>query len=549
MNRRNIKPRELLAVHPDHIRREPGAMWWDSGIEVPPNEQIGTVCVVHVRGALEHHHCRDADSYDDIRTRVHDAMCNEESRAVVLCLDTPGGVVSGLNETVAALRKMAEEHGKPLIAHVDGLCASAGYALSCSCSEFYLTNSAITGSVGVISMIVSQERADKKAGIDVVTIKSGARKDDGHVHVPISADAVDEEQRRVDKLAQQFFRIVSRARGLSPAKVQSFQAGIFLGKEAVKSGLADAVLSLDALLGQLNDGGVKKKVLAPVAQPESTSTTKNGTPSAKRRTGMTLNALIRQTKAALAKEKDPKKAASLATALASFTASLEAAKRVKKVVKYEMESTDEGDEDEAAEEEAAEEESEESEKGNETDRKEGDDDSDDGGDDDGDSDDDEAAEEEEEAEEAEEAEEEEERMAAKGKRAANTSARVTALEMELKRLRADTERRNTKALIDEARAARRITPGEAKQLAKQPRAVVKALLAMRKKPLVTTDDDSLIVPDGRPGADLPAAVLKQIDTAVTAANCKTPEDAAKLREALMTDHRKQRAVSNGAGRF
>lgn len=551
MTRRLIKNREALAHLEDRLQREPGAIWWDNGVEIPPNELIGRTCVVHVRGSLEHHHTEGSDSYEDIRCRVYEALCTEECDQVVLCLDTPGGVVAGLNETVFALRRMAREHGKPLIAFVDGLCASAGYALSCACQEFYLTASSITGSVGVISMVVSQARADKKAGIDVITITSGARKDDGHIHVPISADAVDAETTRVNQLAQQFFKIVSKARGLPVPKIQGLEAGIFLGKDAVKVGLADAVLSFEGLLSQLEDGESMKKVLAPAAQSGTESKT-SGTPKATTESHMTLHALIRQTKAALAKSTDDKQKLSLRAALSKLEAAYEAAKRVKKVVKYEMESTDdegddEGDDEaEEAEEADEEEESEESEsksakkakmKGNETDRKEGDDDGDDDSDD-GDSDDDGDDEAEEEEEESAKG-----KMKGKAKMAAVRGA-IDGLKARIDRLERDTVRRNTDARIEQSLARKLISPATARQLRKAPAAEVRAYLKFAKSPLVHAEHDEATVPDGREHADLSAMESKEIDRAVASSGLDA-EAAGKLREELVSEARKARL--NGAG--
>jgi ClpP class serine protease len=44
---------------------------------------------------------------------------------------------------------------------------------------------------------------------------------------------------------------VESARPVSAKEVQSYEAGIFLGKDAVKAGLADAVCSWDDLLEEI----------------------------------------------------------------------------------------------------------------------------------------------------------------------------------------------------------------------------------------------------------------------------------------------------------
>ena len=125
------------------------------------------------------------------------------------------------------------------------MAASAAFAIACACDERYAPPSAIIGSIGVISTMVSQAEADAKAGLDVRLITSGARKADGHLHAPLTEGAIEAETARVAKLAKAFFKIASKATGLSVATIEGFQAGIYLGPDAEKRGLIDSVMSWD----------------------------------------------------------------------------------------------------------------------------------------------------------------------------------------------------------------------------------------------------------------------------------------------------------------
>ena len=252
---------EALAWRADKrgIHSAPGAMFWGMAPPPPPNDEIDGVVVVNVRGAIEHHADTIAlgdgsifhlvESYDRIRECA--AMGFESGRAVVFRIDSPGGVVSGLNECVRDLQRMRKDAGVPLYGFCDEMATSAAFALMCACDEVWTPPAGILGSIGVISLMASFVGADEKAGIQVVTIASGARKTDGHAHTAITDDAVAAEQVRVDDLAMQFFKIASKARGLSVDTIQGYEAGLFLGRKAVKAGLADGVSGwagfLDAL--------------------------------------------------------------------------------------------------------------------------------------------------------------------------------------------------------------------------------------------------------------------------------------------------------------
>jgi ClpP class serine protease len=618
LTRRLVKPREALAIMPEELQSNREAMWWDSWTSIPANTRCGTVAVVAIRGSLDHHSGHGRDSYEAILERVRCAFTGEDvtaaarqrsywdedvvvpepspPSAVVLRIDSPGGVVSGLNQTVFALRAMAKRAGIPLIAYADEMAASAAYALACSGEEIVIPPAGVAGSVGVISTMFDQVAADAKMGLRFVTLTSGARKADGHPHVPISDAAQAAELRRVEKLARQFYKLVAAVRPLSVKDLEGLEAGIFLGKEAVRAGLADAVMSWGDFIATLGGSPPVKRKLAESGQSESHSKN-NGTSGATRATEkpmslVALKALVTRTEAALKKEADPKKKAALTSALAAHQASVEAYKKTKYVKETEEEESggDEEDEDEE-------------EKGNETDRKEGDEPpGDDDDDPDGDEEDEDEDEEEEEAKASAEEEEEAKKSAsaivsatgltgtaAKAARVAIRTAVKAALERARSRrsssvaivdavrkmtgkrsagaiiatlqgrlsasaevqarvaaLEKDARQKRRTAMIDEAVAQRRITRSMAATLRTKKMAFVESYLAMHKGALVNIDEESARVPDGTPNADLPTDTLKSIETAVAAANLPNAEAMDKRRAALILAHRERVAKMNGA---
>lgn len=549
-NKRPIKRGEALAILSEMIHSDHRAQWWDCLGGTPANEKCGTVAVVHIRGSLDHHagYC---DSYEAILSRADEAFAGVslnalgevvetgEPTAVVLRIDSPGGVCSGLNEAVFALRRMSATADIPLIAYVDELAASAAYALACACSEIILPASAIAGSIGVISGMYDQTAADEKMGIRFVTLKSGARKDDGHPHVPLTDAALNAEQRRVDRLAKQFYALVAQARPLSKKDIEALQAGIFLGNEVVNKGLADAVMGWDEMIDSLNAMGAEKKPLAKLNRSGSntdTGMTNNVTPPKESRMSLVaLNALVKRATAAVASEKDPKKKKALTASLASYTAALEAYKKEKHSI--EKTETEEGEDDPK-----------------DDDDKDEDDDSED-----------EKKSESAESEESAEMDEEKEKKSAKALLGAGATAEaVSALaaiyrkanaydqtRKDVAALKANAEASAKNAMIDAALGMGgkpvRITPAEAIHLRGAKTSEVKFFLSMRKGAIINTEDGSLRVPDAS-GASvgLSAEVAKQIDAAVYGA----PEgvNREKLRADMLAQHEKRMTAGlNGAG--
>jgi ClpP class serine protease len=384
--RRFLQPGELLAIDPAAITGGPDAFFWLFGPPVFKNERCGDIEVVRVNGPLEYHDDGMGDSYESIVERLKLAFAGQIERcewrddewheqenenrggppkAVALRLDSPGGVVAGLSQTVSKIRAMAKDAGVPLIAYADETAYSAAFALTCACQKLYLPRSGMVGSIGVISTMVDQTRADKKMGLKFVVIASGDEKADGHPHVPITDKMIERERPRVEKLALQFFQDVNRARGIPIDTIRAFQARRFLGSEAVKSRVADGLLSWDEMLETLNRSGLsgqhrpgnsappQKKSLAQKSSLGNVS--QENLPM-----DLTLDALIDRTTKAIASEKDPQK-------LATLGASLEAYKKTKHSI--EQHETEEGDDEEDEEDEAAEGDEEGGDaKGDETDR-------------------------------------------------------------------------------------------------------------------------------------------------------------------------------------
>jgi ClpP class serine protease len=517
-----IKPGELLAIRSDVVVEDRGAFFWLFAPATSATERCGDVSVIRVNGPLEYHDDGWGESYESIVSRVGKAMSGEDvvdawrrehrwdgqpgdppdavpSKAIVLRIDSPGGVVAGLGQTVDKLRKMSRDAKVPLYAYVDETCYSAGFALACACEQIVLPRAGFLGSIGVISTLVDQSRADKKMGLRFVVLTSGKRKADGHPHVPISDAMIAEEAPRVIQLAKQFYGIVNRARGVGIDTIRGWEASRFLGAEAKRVGLADAVMGWDEFLGAVTDkfksDAKETKGLARPVPAVSTSKANKAETSM----GLDIDALIGRTEKALVAEKDPKKLAALAT-------NLEAYKKTKhSIEKHETEEGEEDDEDE----EDDEEESEES-KGDETDR--GDDEEDD---------------------EDEEDDDEDAKKSKKSKavvkspkpraaRPESPEASVMAAVIELTghtdasqaiaalrglaegsrqltqrmaKIEKDTRKANRDTAIDKALNARRITKHEARTLRTKKMAFVEQFLAMRPKAIVDTDEKDMPRPD------------------------------------------------------
>jgi ClpP class serine protease len=234
------------------------------------NEHRGQTILVSVRGPLMHHEDWIFDSYDAIKSRVLAAIA-EKPGAIVLCLDSPGGLVSGCFDTAAEIREACEAAAIPLYAYVDGAALSAAYALACACSRIVTPATGAVGSIGCIEMMVDATEANARSGVRAELIASGARKTDGNPNTPITDEAIAAVRTNVEALAGVFFETVAASRGVSVEAVRAMQAAIVTGARALPLKLVDEVATLEQMLAAIASGQFAS---APSAEGEETMTTK-----------------------------------------------------------------------------------------------------------------------------------------------------------------------------------------------------------------------------------------------------------------------------------
>ena len=179
-------------------------------------------------------------SYQTI-TKTFDAMAAEGLKTIVFMADGPGGQAYGAFESGRYLRQAADAKGIKLITYIDGLAASATYAIAAASHEVIINPEAQAGSIGVVVSLLNNSKNLENNGIERTFVYAGDNK------IPYSADGsfrkdfLQEIQTRVDTLYQDFINYVSDMRSISPEDVKNTKASVFGAKEALDIGLVTAV--------------------------------------------------------------------------------------------------------------------------------------------------------------------------------------------------------------------------------------------------------------------------------------------------------------------
>ncbi len=312
---------ELLLISPDAMQ----ATYYPREVE-DIAEVVDGVAVLCIDGPLESKPSGSwwsyFDDYESILCRFRCAIEDDEICAVLLKIDSGGGSAAGLNECVDAMLKLKAEHGKPVCAYVDEGAYSAAYALACVADEIYLPRAGGVGSIGVIVQLLDWTEANKKDGLRFEVITSGARKADFNPNVPLSGAAIARVQARVDGLAKIYFQLVKDSRGVAAKKLE---ADTFYGKDAVKIGLADGVMSLDAVMSGLTALDKRGTRGSPSMAHEPSGTTRHTMSNL-----VALTAKVKEKTAALAKaSRKTREAAEADLVLAESALAKEMAKVVK----------------------------------------------------------------------------------------------------------------------------------------------------------------------------------------------------------------------------
>lgn len=201
------------------------------------------VAVIDVCGPLMHRKSFFFDSYDEIKARASAAI-EAGARAIVLSIDSPGGLVSGAFDTARELRAMCEAAQCELRAHIGGTGASAAYAVASAASWIGVSQTAIVGSIGIIDTLIDATEQNKMFGLNVQLVASGARKADGNPDQPISDGALEATQSRVNEVAEMFFALVEQHGWGNADDLRAMQGAVVTGQQAVAMGLASEVATL-----------------------------------------------------------------------------------------------------------------------------------------------------------------------------------------------------------------------------------------------------------------------------------------------------------------
>ncbi|HEX3573426.1 MAG TPA: signal peptide peptidase SppA [Rhodopila sp.] len=165
---------------------------------------------------------------------------NNQVKAVILSIDSPGGSVSGGETLHDAIARVAAK--KPVVVTMGGLAASAGYMIAVPATRIFARESTLTGSIGVLLETGEFSGLLGKLGIGAEVVRSGPLKDEPSLVRPLSPEGKEVLQGLVNDMYDQFVTMVASGRHMEVAKVRALADGrAYTGRQALALGLVDAI--------------------------------------------------------------------------------------------------------------------------------------------------------------------------------------------------------------------------------------------------------------------------------------------------------------------
>lgn len=189
------------------------------------------VGVVRISGAIQ-----DESGFgrvvtaDDVIAMLRYAGDSSEIKAVVLDINSPGGLASASEEVYMDILRLRQK--KPVVASIGSIGASGAYYIAVASDRIYASPTSIVGSIGVITRLPSP------ASVDERTLTSGPFKETGGT----KREWVYQSQ----LVAKAFQQAVANQRGdrLKMTEEELRSARIYLGTVGLEKGLIDEIGSI-----------------------------------------------------------------------------------------------------------------------------------------------------------------------------------------------------------------------------------------------------------------------------------------------------------------
>ncbi|MEZ7818761.1 MAG: protease-4 [Candidatus Azotimanducaceae bacterium] len=214
--------------------------------------QIG---VIVVQGAIleEGQGLSNVASAEDLVGRIRQARFNEDIRALVVRVDSPGGSAFA-SELIRQELELFQVTGRPVVASFANVAASGGYWISATSDAIIAESATITGSIGIFGVVPTFEKSLDRIGVYSDGVGTAPLARGSSSLAGLNQHTKNILQASVEFGYGQFIDLVARGRDMSKAEVEKVAQGrVWQGSKALELGLVDALGGVDVALTKAAD--------------------------------------------------------------------------------------------------------------------------------------------------------------------------------------------------------------------------------------------------------------------------------------------------------
>ena len=182
-----------------------------------------------------------------IAEELKKAAKDDDVKALLLRINSPGGSVNASDTIYHEVRSFAERRNVPVVADILDVGASGGYYVALSADDIIASPASVTGSVGVIMFGINVHGLMEKIGVTDQTLTAGAHKDIGSPLREMTPEEHRILQSVLDGMRTRFVGLVRERRpGAAGGSFAAATDGrILTADQALSAGLIDGIGYLD----------------------------------------------------------------------------------------------------------------------------------------------------------------------------------------------------------------------------------------------------------------------------------------------------------------
>lgn len=192
---------------------------------------------------------------------INELEKKDSVKAVIVRINSPGGVVGPSQEVYSALKNMAGT--RTLVASMGAMATSGGYYVASPAHKIVANPGTLTANIGVRAGLTNMQELLRKIGIEDQALYTGKYKDAGTVTRPMTEDERAYLQNLIEDMHDQFVQDVAVARNMDPEEVSLLADGrAMTGRQALEAGLVDVLGGMNEAVELARElAGLDKKVV------------------------------------------------------------------------------------------------------------------------------------------------------------------------------------------------------------------------------------------------------------------------------------------------